>query len=75
MGRLSRMDAMQQQAMSQATNQRRQLKLAQIESALTRIENDDYGYCTECDEAINPKRLEFNPTATLCIQCASDKES
>ena len=74
MGRLSRMDAMQQQEMSKATNQRRKLKLIQIESALARIDNDDYGYCNECDELINPKRLEHNPAATLCIQCASAKE-
>ena len=74
MGRLSRMDAMQQQEMSKATNQRRKLKLIQIESALARIDNDDYGYCSECDELINPKRLEHNPAANLCIQCASDQE-
>lgn len=75
MGRLSRMDAMQQQEMSKATNQRRKLELIQIESALKRIENNDYGYCSECDELINPKRLELTPTATLCIQCASKRES
>ena len=74
MGRLSRMDAMQQQEMSKATNQRRILKLTQIESALARIDNDDYGNCTDCDELINPKRLEHNPAATLCIQCANEKE-
>lgn len=75
MGRLSRMDAMQQQEMSKATNQRRNLKLLKIESALKRIERKDFGYCIECDEDINPKRLEYDPTATLCIQCASEKES
>ena len=75
MGRLSRMDAMQQQAMSKASNQRRQLKLHQITAALKRIENNDYGYCHECEEDINPKRLEHSPTSTFCIECASAKES
>ncbi|NNC97156.1 MAG: TraR/DksA family transcriptional regulator [Gammaproteobacteria bacterium] len=75
MGRLSRMDAMQQQAMSKATNQRRKLKLQQIDAALERIDNDEFGYCIECDEDINPKRLEYDPTTLLCIQCASEKES
>ncbi len=75
MGRLSRMDAMQQQEMSKASNQRRQLKLQHITAALKRIENNDYGYCHECEEDINPKRLEHSPTSKFCIDCASAKES
>jgi len=74
MGRLSRMDAMQQQEMSKASNQRRQLKLQQIAVALRRIENEDYGYCKECEEVINPKRLEHNLTTQYCIECASQME-
>ena len=73
-GRLSRMDALQQQAMSKATNARRQKKLRDIDVALQRIEQGEYGYCLKCDEDINPKRLEHNPTATLCIQCAEKLE-
>jgi len=75
MGRLSRMDAMQQQEMSKASNQRRDLKLQQITKALNRIEKSDYGYCQECDENINPKRLAFDPTCLYCIECASARES
>ena len=74
-GRLSRMDAMQAQAMAQASAQRRQQMLRRIEAALSRIENDEYGMCMECDEPIAPKRLEFDPTVTLCITCASKAES
>ena len=73
-GRLSRMDAMQAQAMAQAAGQRRELMLRRIEAALERLDNDEYGYCKECDEPINPKRLEFDPTADLCIACASAAE-
>ena len=73
-GRLSRMDAMQAQAMAKASGQRRELMLRRIEAALKRIDNDEYGYCKECDEPINPKRLEFDPTADLCIDCASAAE-
>lgn len=43
----------------------------QIEAALTRIDNDTYGYCVECDEEIPLKRLEAMPTAAKCISCAS----
>ena len=74
-GRLSRMDAMQAQAMAQASAQWRQQLLRRIEAALSRIENDEYGMCMECDEPIAPKRLEFDPTVTLCITCASKAES
>ena len=73
-GRLSRMDAMQAQAMSKETGRRRRQKLLQIDAALQRIEEDDYGYCQECGEDIAPARLEVDPTALLCISCASAKE-
>lgn len=74
-GRLSRMDAMQAQAMSQASGRRRVLMLQKIEAALARIEDDDYGLCQSCEEPIASKRLEFDPTATLCIECASAAEA
>ena len=73
-GRLSRMDAMQAQAMAQASSQRREQMLRNITAALGRLERDEYGDCQSCDEPINPKRLEFDPTATLCIDCASESE-
>ena len=73
-GRLSRMDAMQAQAMSKETGRRRRQKLLQIDAALKRIKEDDYGYCQECGEDIVPARLEVDPTALLCITCASAKE-
>ena len=73
-GRLSRMDAMQAQAMSKETGRRRRQKLLQIDAALKRIKEDDYGYCQDCGEDIVPARLEVDPTALLCITCASAKE-
>ena len=73
-GRLSRMDAMQVQAMSQESSRRREITLRNITLALARIDTGDYGYCQSCDEPINPKRLEFDPSALLCIQCAEKAE-
>ena len=73
-GRLSRMDAMQAQQMAQASGRRRELMLHRVTAALARIDNGDYGVCQTCDEPINPQRLEFDPTAVLCIQCASKAE-
>ena len=72
-GRLSRMDALQGQAMSQERIRRRELQRNRIAAALARIDQDDYGYCTECGEEIAFERLKIDPTATLCIRCANEK--
>ena len=45
-----------------------------IEAALTRIDDGDYGLCRDCEEPIHPKRLESDPTALRCIECASKRE-
>ncbi len=70
-GRLSRMDALQDQAMAQERLRRRELELQKIKVALRRIESGGYGCCARCDEEIAIKRLEFDPAAPLCIDCAS----
>lgn len=69
-GRLSRMDAMQQQEMAQAEARRRTGDLARIDQALVRMEQDEYGWCAECGEPIAYKRLEIDPMAIHCIGCA-----
>ena len=74
-GRLSRMDALQGQAMSLATHKRRQDELRRIELALQRIDAGDYGYCTACGEPISPRRLELDPAVPICIDCAAAGES
>lgn len=73
-GRLSRMDAMQQQAMAQSARHRADVSLRRIAAALARCEEGSYGYCLECDEPIDIRRLEFDPTVTMCIQCARGRE-
>jgi len=70
-GRLSRMDAMQQQAMAQATERQRGNELVRINQAMSRLDEGDYGYCDECGEEIAAKRLEIDPAAILCVRCAS----
>lgn len=71
-GRLSRMDAMQAQQMAEETKRRRQLQLQKIESALRRIDADEYGYCFICEEEISITSLEFDPSTTRCIGCIED---
>ena len=69
-GRLSRMDAMQQQAMANATRQNRATEMQAIKNALLRLEEGEYGYCDDCGEDIPAKRLELSPTAIKCVGCA-----
>lgn len=68
-GRLSRMDALQGQAMQLETERRRGVERQRIEAALERIEDGNFGYCTVCDEDIAIKRLENDPSVPNCIDC------
>ena len=69
-GRLSRMDALQAQAMARAHQIRRDGLRQALLQALTRIEEGDFGYCNDCGDLISKARLELNPALQLCIGCA-----
>ena len=69
-GRLSRMDAMQRQAMAAATHRRRNARQGRINTALSRIEDGEFGYCMNCGEEIARKRLDLDPTVPTCVSCA-----
>jgi RNA polymerase-binding transcription factor len=70
-GRVSRMDALQGQAMAKDSQQRRIILLQRIEASLQRMEKGIFGLCLRCDDDIHVKRLEFDPTTPLCIDCAN----
>ena len=70
-GRLSRMDAMQQQAMAQAQERRRAQERVRIKAALERLDEGEWGYCTVCGEPIALKRLEHDPSVATCVGCAA----
>lgn len=70
-GRLSRMDALQHQAMARATQSRRDSARQRIAAALARLDEGEYGYCTECGEEIPPKRLQLDLTLPTCVSCAA----
>jgi len=73
-GRLSRMDAMQQQKMDAANRRAAQARKKQVDSALGRFEADEYGDCLDCGEAIDARRLGARPEAPFCIACQSSRE-
>ena len=69
-GRLSRMDALQGQAMNNAIAARRRKKLLAIEAALIRLQEEEFGYCVKCGDEIALKRLELDPTVATCAKCS-----
>lgn len=73
-GRLSRMDALQGQAMARATEARAGQQVLRIQAALRRLEEGVYGDCVRCEEPIARGRLEAGPAAAICIECAEKAE-
>ena len=74
-GRLSRMDAMQQQSMVQANRRTARTRLTRIEAALRRHVNGEYGLCVECEEEIGFARLKAQPESPFCIDCQGNREA
>jgi len=73
-GRVSRIDAIQQQKMMEASKEQAKRELLTLERALLAIAEQDYGFCEECGENIPFARLAVKPAAELCIQCQSSLE-
>jgi DnaK suppressor protein len=73
-GRLSRMDALQQQSMTQASRRAAEMRISKIDNAINRIKREDYGYCLECEEEIGSARLYAQPEAPFCLGCQANRE-
>jgi len=69
-GRLSRMDAMQDQQMALELRRRRELQLQRITAAFERMSLGTYGQCLSCKQPISEERLELSPDAPLCVKCS-----
>ena len=74
-GRVSRVDAMQQQSMAVSTRAIAEASLRKVIIALQRMARDDFGYCNRCDEPIQFKRLKVQPEASHCLKCQDQQES
>ncbi|WP_371169681.1 TraR/DksA family transcriptional regulator [Aliiroseovarius sp. 2305UL8-7] len=70
-GRLIRMDALQNQAMAKATGARRTAQRTRIHAAFARMDEGEFGYCEDCGEAIPTGRLDLDPCAAKCVSCAT----
>lgn len=74
-GRLTRMDAIQQQKMTVATRRETEVRAMQVEAALLRHKAGDYGFCVECEEPVGFPRLKVRPEAASCVSCQSRRET
>ena len=68
-GRVSRIDAIQQQKMAESSNLRDKKLVIDLKASLDKLSNDDYGICQECDEEISIQRLQIKPESIYCINC------
>lgn len=68
-GRVSRVDALQQQQMALAERRRNESRLDAVIAALGRLDDEDFGWCARCGEAIGFGRLEARPEGPLCVAC------
>lgn len=69
-GRVSRIDSLQVQAMAQASEARRLARIRQLQFTLSRLQDEEFGYCVECGEFIGIARLDIDPAALRCVACA-----
>jgi DnaK suppressor protein len=68
-GRLTYIDAYQQQQVALRARRELESRLAAIRAALTRVKDGTYGRCEGCGAAILPERLQFMPEAPFCVKC------
>lgn len=70
LGRISRMDAINNKSVMEASLRNKISKRNKLKMALTQIDQEGFGNCLNCKKQINPKRLMFMPESTKCIKCA-----
>jgi DnaK suppressor protein len=73
-GRVSRVDALQQQSMLAANRTAALRRRQSVDAALRRIAEGEYGECVGCGESIDPRRLTAQPEAPLCVACQQRRE-
>ena len=69
-GRVSRMDAINNKSVMEASLRNKISKRNKLKLALTKIDNPNFGHCEACGKNINPARLMYMPESTKCINCA-----
>jgi DnaK suppressor protein len=71
LGRISRMDAINNKGVMDAAKMQKKNKISKLKIALSKIDQSDFGICIQCKNEIQEARLMFMPESSLCIRCAS----
>ena len=71
LGRLTRLEAIQEKSINEAILEKARIRLKKIVFVLTKIDTEDYGLCSICEEEIPYGRLCIVPESTICISCAN----
>ena len=69
-GRVSRMDAINNKSVNEASLRQAELKLNKLRIALSKIDDDDFGICLKCKQTIPIGRILIRPESLLCVNCA-----
>lgn len=70
LGRITRMDAINNKSVNEATLRQTKMKLNKLNHALNKIDDPKFGTCSRCRKPIQMKRLMFMPESNFCIRCA-----
>ncbi len=71
LGRITRMDAINNKSVAEASLRIARGRLAKMRMALEKLDESDFGNCTICGNPIQAKRLMFMPQSTSCVRCAA----
>lgn len=69
-GRVSRMDAINNKAVNEQALRQARAKLSKLEQALAHIDQPSFGKCSRCGQQIPMARILFKPESTRCVNCA-----
>lgn len=68
-GRISRMDAINNKTIFDASQRNLKTRMMQLEQSLKRINDDDYGICIQCHQSIAFERMKIRPEIRSCAEC------
>ena len=69
-GRVSRMDAINNKSVNEVTLRKAELKLKNLQVALSKVSDDDFGICLRCKNSIPIGRIMSLPHSVFCVNCA-----
>jgi DnaK suppressor protein len=69
-GRISRMDAINNKAINDAALRKAEEKLAQLERMHQQVDEPGFGLCRKCGQPIPMQRLILMPQSAHCVRCA-----